>query len=124
MPEFNRDPRDRRSLDEIEAEEQAEKAEAILANGAFVTTEVLAEVVYVLGGIYKMPRKEICGILTSLVNMVRCDKPDVVKTGLAIFGKGKLDFVDCVLYAYHAVRGFEIATFDKKLLRLMAQNDA
>ena len=104
-------------LDDIS--EQAEKAEAILANGAFVTTEVLAEVVYVLGGIYKMPRKEICGILTSLVNMVRCDKPDVVKTGLAIFGKGKLDFVDCVLYGYHAVKGIEIATFDKKLKKLL-----
>ena len=108
-------------LDDIS--EQAEKAEAILANGAFVTTEVLAEVVYVLGGIYKMPRKEICGILTSLINMVRCDKPDVVKTGLAIFGKGKLDFVDCVLAAHHQVQGVAVATFDKDLQRTLDRID-
>lgn len=31
-----------------------------------------------------------------------------------------LDFVDSVLYAYHHVRGIEIATFDKKLLRFNA----
>ncbi len=108
-------------LDDIS--EQSEQAEAILANGAFVTTEVLAEVVYVLGGIYKMLRKEICGILTGLVNLVRCDKPDVVKTCLAIFGKGKLDFVDCVLAAHHQVQGVAIATFDKDLQKTLGRID-
>lgn len=30
-------------------------------------------------------------------------------------------FVDCILFGYHAVKGVEIATFDKKLLKLLSQ---
>lgn len=103
--------------------EQAEKAETILSQGAFVTSEVLAEVVFVLNGLYNMPRDEICGILTGLVNRVRCNKPDVLKTGLSIFGKSKLDFVDCILAAHHQVQGDAIATFDKDLLKALAKID-
>lgn len=30
-----------------------------------------------------------------------------------------LDFVDCILYAYNRVKGYEIKTFDKKLKKLL-----
>ena len=109
-------------LDDIP--EQAEKAANILSLGAFVTTEVFAEVVYVLGGIYKMPRTEICRLLTGVVNIVHCDKADVVKTGLAIFGRSKLDFVDCILAAHHQMQGVAIETFDKDLLKELKRIDS
>jgi len=108
-------------LDDIP--DQAERAETILSQGAFAPAEVLAEVVYVLGGIYKMPRREICGLLTGIVSMVCCDKPDVIKTGLAVFGRSKLDFVDCILAAHHQVLGTAVATFDKDLLKELKRID-
>ena len=109
-------------LDDIP--EQAERAATILSQGVFVPTEVIAEVVYVLGGIYQVPRNEICRILTGLVNVVSCERPDVVKTGLAIFGMSKLDFVDCVLAAHHQVQGIPIATFDKDLQKALDRIDS
>ncbi len=35
------------------------------------------------------------------------------------FSNKNLDFVDCVLYAYHKLQNIEIATFDKKLKKLI-----
>jgi len=108
-------------LDDIPA--QAERAETIIGQGAFVTTEVFAEVVYVLGGVYEMPRRQISAILTEFTDIVQCVNPEVIKTGLAIFGGGKLDFVDCILAAYHQVQGEQVASFDKDLLKTLAKID-
>lgn len=38
-----------------------------------------------------------------------------------VIAECNLDFVDCVLYAYHSVRQYEIKTFDKKLNKLLSQ---
>lgn len=32
-----------------------------------------------------------------------------------------LDFPDCILYAYHKVKGYEVKTFDKKLNKLLKE---
>ena len=32
-------------------------------------------------------------------------------------------FVDCVLFAYHKLLGFEVATFDKQLIKLISRID-
>ena len=45
---------------------------------------------------------------------------DVLNLALDTYAERNLDFVDCVLYGYHAVKDVKIATFDKKLLKLMA----
>ncbi len=105
--------------------EMADKAEQYLENGdVSVTVEVIAEAVYVLRGVYAMERDRIAETIKGFLSLVHCREADVLHLALDVYAERSLDFVDCVLYAYHAVRGFEIATFDKKLLRLMAQNDA
>ena len=38
---------------------------------------------------------------------------------LDTFSERNLDFVDCVLCAYHKVKGVTIATFDRKLSKLI-----
>ncbi len=39
--------------------------------------------------------------------------------GLETYAKQNLDFVDCILYAYNRVKGYEVRTFDKKLKMLL-----
>ena len=89
----------------------ADQAEKYLDAGEVsVTVEVIAEVVYVL--------------LKKFLNIVDCRDKKVLDQALDTFGKRKLDFVDCVLYGYHQVRGAEIATFDRKLQRLLVKGAA
>lgn len=46
--------------------EQAKQSEEVIKNGAFTLPEVIAEVVYVLFKLYKVPREEIKGIVSPL----------------------------------------------------------
>ena len=101
-------------------QEMADAAEThILSGNAQVTVEVIAEVVYVLKGIYSLERYEIAKTLSDFLDLVNCQEKSVLNIALAEFGDRNLDFVDCVLFGYHKVKGAEIATFDKKLLKLI-----
>ncbi len=102
-------------------QEMADAAERYLkAGGVLVTIEVAAEVVYVLKGVYSLERDNISETLKSFLGLVDCRDKDVLILALETFGKHNLDFVDCVLLAYHVIRKIEIATFDKKLLKLLS----
>ncbi len=102
-------------------QEMADKAEAFLdAGNVYVTIEVIAEVVYVLKGVYSMERETISETIIDFLNLVKCREADVLTCALGLYGKRSLDFIDCVLYAYHTIKGIEIATFDQKLIKLMA----
>ena len=98
-----------------DVEEQSAQARIIIAGGAFTTTEVLAEVVYVLQGVYKVPRGRIAEALTALLGEVLTDHADVMEKALAIYASGSLDFVDCVLIARAMILGDDVFTIDKKL---------
>ena len=101
-------------------QEMADQAEAYLdAGNVYVTIEVIAEVVYVLKGVYSMERETISETITDFLGLVKCREADVLTCALGLYGKRSFDFIDCVLYAYYKVRGFEIATFDQKLIKLM-----
>ena len=100
--------------------EMADKAEQYIDNGdAAVTIEVIAEAVYVLNGVYSLKRGVIAGTFKSLLDLVDCEEKDVLNVALETYGTRTLDFVDCVLYGYHSVKGAEIATFENKLKKLM-----
>ena len=100
--------------------EMAEKAEAYLNQTTVtVTIEVIAEVIYVLKGVYHMDRKKIADTLADFLQVVQCRDREVVNIALEIYRKENLDFVDCVLCGYHQAENLEVATFDRKLLRLL-----
>lgn len=104
-------------------EEMAERTEKYLCAGnVMVTTEVIAEVVYVLLVVYRLEREKIAGTVEGFLKMVSAGDKEVLNLAVVTFGSRNLDFVDCVLYAYHKLRGIEVATFDKKLLKLMEQD--
>lgn len=102
--------------------EMAEKAENYLNQAAvIVTIEVIAEVVYVLKGVYRMERRKISETLKDFLAITQCRDKEVLALALETYAKENLDFVDCVLYAYHKAEHMEIATFDKKLLKLLSR---
>lgn len=103
-----------------DSEEMAKTAEQYIdTEDAAVTIEVVAEVVYVLKGVYGMERALIAETLKSFLQLVDCGERDVLYAALDTYGAKAIDFVDCVLYGYHTVKGAEIATFDQKLLKLL-----
>lgn len=103
-----------------DSKEMAETAEQYIDTGdAAVTIEVIAEAVYVLRGVYAMERSLIAETLKSFLQLVDCEDKNVLNAALETYKAKSLDFVDCVLYGYHAVKGAEIAAFDQKLLKLL-----
>lgn len=103
-------------------EEMASEAEMLIKNHeVWVTTEVIAEVIYVLKRVYKVEKREVCNCLLEFLEEVRVEDREVLEKAIQTYAECNLDFVDCVLYAYHSVRQYKIKTFDKKLNKLLSQ---
>jgi predicted nucleic-acid-binding protein len=101
-------------------ETMAARAEKYIEESeVYVTIEVIAEVIYVLKGVYSLEKKEISKSIKMFLDLVKSDDMAVLYMAVDKYEVAGLDFVDCVLYAYNRVKGIEIATFDKKLLRLI-----
>lgn len=100
-------------------EEQFQEAKSIVKRDrCYVTLEVMAEVCYVLEGLYQVSREDIAENFRKLNFDVTILNVDVFLRALEVFEKPpKLDFVDCLLYGYKMERGIDIVTFDKQLLR-------
>ncbi len=97
-------------------QEMADFAEQLLTTQkVYMLHEVLAEVVYVLHGVYKNKRVVIAEKLISLLEYVETDDKETIKQALLIYAETSLDFVDCILIAYGKTKNVQIATFDKKL---------
>lgn len=52
--------------------------------------------------------------MLDFLSEVQATEPEEMKLGLETYAEQNLDFVDCILYAYNRVKGYEIKTFDKK----------
>ena len=100
----------------------ASKTKSALEFGAYLLPEVLAEVVYVLTGVYSVPRGESSEKLIAFIDEVECAHPTVLRKGLEFFGASKLDFVDSLLLAYHVEMGDAVLTFDKDLKKRLDEN--
>jgi predicted nucleic-acid-binding protein len=98
--------------------EMANIAEQLFLNEqVFIANEILAEVVYVLLGVYKISKIEIADKLISLIHSdtILTDNEPIIIEALTLFRNQNLDFVDCLLCSYSQID--EIKTFDKKLNR-------
>lgn len=106
-------------------EEMAGKAAEYIEDGnAVVSIEVIAEVIYVLKGVYSLERTDISRTITEFLKLVDCSDMNVLSLAVQTFGIENLDFVDCVLFAYHKERNMKIAAFDKKLLKFLKTADS
>ena len=101
--------------------EMAAHTRSALSYGAFLLPEVLAEVVYVLSGVYAVPRKELAEKTIPFLSEIQSAQHDVLQRALEHFGATTLDFVDCLLLAYHEICGDSVVSFDKKLNKHLCQ---
>lgn len=92
-----------------------EIAKREILKGTTTDIAILAEVVYVLKGIYKISREEIVETLITLSEEIEYENNDVVIETLSNYKNKNLDFVDCYLLARKKIFQDEIITFDKKL---------
>lgn len=99
-------------------EDQYQKVSDIIMHNECITKiEVLAEVVYVLEGVYNADRNDVIQSLKALCEDIDIEDSGVLLQALAIYNTPpKLDFIDCILYGYHVTKGYDIMTFDKKLI--------
>ena len=93
----------------------SEAAKEIVVAGAQTTAEVLAEVVYVLKGVYHADRPAIAKALEAFIQEVTIPDKLAITYAFRLYGRTSLDFVDCLLAGYHHMNGEEIVTFDEKL---------
>jgi predicted nucleic-acid-binding protein len=95
-----------------------------LARESFlIKPEVLAEVIYVLGKVYKLSKEEVANSISELLNTanVYMEFEDIVRCAVKTYKSYSLDFVDCMLYAYETVNREKIFTFDKSLLKILGK---
>ena len=98
------------------------QAREIILSGAETTPEVLAEVVYVLRGVYHVDRPSIAAALESFIQEVTLSHKATINYAYRLYGQRSLDFVDCLLAGYHHIDGTENATFDEKLGKVLLKN--
>lgn len=102
--------------------EMAKLAMDVIESGAYTKPEVIAEVVYVLKSVYSAPKDKIKSIIYGLSNIVQIENADCVIYAVDLFASTSLDFVDCLLAAYHSLNGENIFTFDKKLIKHLSED--
>ncbi|MDE8734420.1 PIN domain-containing protein [Eubacteriales bacterium DFI.9.88] len=95
------------------------EAKKIIEKGAFTLSEVIAEVVYVLKGVYQVEREEIGSTLKELLDEIDVENQEVVCEALRIYAETSLDFVDCILIARNRLLHDNVITFDKKLNKML-----
>jgi len=100
-------------------QQMSEDARQIIEDGSFTLPEVLAEVVYVLTGVYKIERSEVGKTLIEFLDEAEIQNQEAICEALSLFSETSFDFVDCILIARHKVLGDEIASFDKKLNKML-----
>ena len=98
-----------------ETEEEYELAKKCIDDGKVILPEVLAETIYVLEGIYKIPRKEIYKSLIDLLEDVDIENKEYYQDALAKYADSKLDYVDWLLWERNEKYKQKIYTFDRKL---------
>lgn len=100
-------------------EEMAKQAKTAVQGGAFTTPEILAEVVYVLTGVYNARREEVRDWLSCFLDEIIMENKQAILYSLRVFAETALDFVDCLLIGYNRILGQQVLTFDKKLNRML-----
>lgn len=102
--------------------DQVARAEAFLAQGAWVSLPVLVEAVWVLKSVYGLGRQRIGIVLDMLVEHDRLtlQDEDVVRRACALFARERsAGFSDCLIVEVARKAGHvPLGTFDKRMTRL------
>ncbi|MCX6012626.1 MAG: PIN domain-containing protein [Chloroflexi bacterium] len=87
---------------------------------AIILESVLAECIYVLTKIYKVPRDRAAGSLIDILRykgITNDDQQELIQA-LTLFLERGLDIVDCILCAKSSARRVQLFTFDTDLNKM------
>lgn len=100
-------------------ESLSQKATQIIENNndIYIVNELIAEVIYVLMKVYGLPKQRIVEALQLMFTkkLLKHTQQPLIDKGLQIYFDNNMDFVDCLLIAYHEVFEFGVISFDKKV---------
>lgn len=101
---------------------QRQAAEAFVADGAWLSHIVLAELAWVLESVYDFPAERIATVMDMLLDhaSLTVQEPDVVAAALASFrARPAAGFSDCLILAIAGRQGhLPLGSFDRALGRL------
>jgi predicted nucleic-acid-binding protein len=101
---------------------QVARAEAFISNGAWVSTIVLVEAIWVLSTVYDLGPSELAAAVEMFLNHqeLSLQEPDAVTAALAHYRKRpSLGFSDCLVLEVARKAGhLPLGTFDRGLARL------
>jgi predicted nucleic-acid-binding protein len=101
---------------------QVSAAEGFLAKGAWISTLILAETIWVLDSVYDLSREKIATAVEMLLNHqeLTLQDADVVSEALSQFRRyPKVDFSDCLALGIARKAGhIPLATFDRDFAKL------
>lgn len=95
--------------------EMTSKAIEVINKGAYTKPEIISETVYVLQKVYSIQRPQIKSMVDDILDVVTCTEEKCVRMAMDIYSSISLDFVDCLLIAYHRINKEKVFSFDKKL---------
>jgi predicted nucleic-acid-binding protein len=84
---------------------------------AIILESIIAECIYVLTGIYEVPRSEAAAKLIGILQykgIANADKQELIKA-LTLFSAHNFDIVDCIVCAKSKNYDMPMFTFDEKL---------
>lgn len=90
---------------------------------AVILESVIAECIYVLTKIYKVPRDRAAGSLIDLLHykgIANDDQQELIRA-LSLFSEQGLDIVDCIFLTKATASGHHLFTFDVDLQKLLQQ---
>lgn len=97
------------------AEMSLKARDCISSGNTYTKPEVISEVIYVLEKVYRINKNGICASIHSLLDDISCTEKECILCAVDIYASVSLDFVDCLLIAYHRINNENIFSFDKKL---------
>lgn len=101
---------------------QVEKAEAFVAQGAWVSQVVFAETVWVLESVYGLSRRQVATVVAMLVEHDRLtlQDEDAIRRAHAEFERdGAAGFTDCLIVEAARKAGhIPVGTFDRAMSRI------
>ena len=93
-----------------------EASEILHGYKCFATQQIICEVIYILTGVYDVPRDKIVDGLKKVQKLIVIENVELMNVALdAFIDKPKLDISDCLLYAANVLYGLKVFTFDQKL---------
>lgn len=105
-----------------EPPDQARRAGRLLASGLqlALTDVVLAEVVFVLRSVYRLPRSSVAQAARAIVGFesIVCAEPHVAMRAIELYGETRLAFADAHVVAVAEATGADVASFDRGIDRV------